>query len=65
MTPARKLAAFALVLAAALGGGAAVGRAVGPIDDTDDKPPMVHDQHGHDTGSTTTMPGHTGHEGHS
>jgi hypothetical protein len=32
MSPGTKLAAFALVLAAALGTGAAVGAAVGPID---------------------------------
>ncbi|HEX6568959.1 MAG TPA: hypothetical protein VF015_07335 [Acidimicrobiales bacterium] len=40
MSPAVKLGAFGLVLGLALGGGALVGRAVGPIDD-DPRPDAV------------------------
>jgi hypothetical protein len=40
MTPATKLGAYGLVLAVALGGGALVGKAVGPIDDPE---PATHD----------------------
>lgn len=44
MRPAVKLAAFAVVLAAAFGIGAAVGAAVGPIDvDGDNSHTVVHD----------------------
>ena len=42
MNAGAKLGAYGLVLAAALGGGAALGGAAGPID-VDDAP--VHDQH--------------------
>jgi hypothetical protein len=46
MRPAAKLGAFALVLAAAFGGGAAIGAAVGPIDTTDaENTPPAHDEH--------------------
>lgn len=38
MRPGTKLAAFALVLAAAFGVGTAVGSAAGPIDVTDEAP---------------------------
>jgi hypothetical protein len=55
MSPAGKLAAFALVLGGAFGGGAAVGAAVGPIDvstehDGGDMAPMTEQpqpQHQH------------------
>lgn len=43
MTPATKLGAYGLVLAVALGGGALVGKAVGPVDDPD---PAAHDGEG-------------------
>jgi len=51
--PAR-LGAFGLVLAVALGGGAALGRAVGPLDTTEADDP--HTTHVPGT-STTTAPG--------
>ena len=45
MTVRTKLAAFALALLAALGAGAAVGAAAGPIDVDGDDPPAVHEGH--------------------
>lgn len=52
MSPVRKLAAFALALAAAVGIGAAVGAAAGPID-TGDEP-------AHETTTTTDGGDHGG-----
>ncbi len=42
MTPAVKLASFALLLVVAFGIGSAIGTAVGPVSVGDD-PPMHHD----------------------
>jgi hypothetical protein len=53
VNPAGKLGAFAVVLGLALGGGAAVGNAVGPIDVDDDEAPE-HDDH--DASSTESTP---------
>jgi len=49
VNPAAKLAAFAVVLALAFGGGAALGAAVGP----DDSAPLAPAHDGHETTSTT------------
>lgn len=58
MTAAARLAGFAVVLAAALGGGAALGAAVGPIND--DPAPATHDGGSHEPapgpGATTSAP---------
>ena len=43
MRPWQKLAAYALVLAVALAGGAALGSVVGPIDTGSDDPVQTHD----------------------
>lgn len=55
MTAAARLAGFAVVLATAFGGGAAVGAAVGPVNDDPD--PAPHDGGSHepapDAGATT------------
>jgi hypothetical protein len=45
MTPGAKLAAYGAVLVAVLGGGAAVGGAVGPVDTETDPPPAHEEQH--------------------
>lgn len=45
MTPRQRIAAFALVLAGALGAGLVVGSAVGPIEITDH--PIGHDDGSH------------------
>ena len=47
MTAGAKLAAFALVLAGALGVGAAVGSAVGPIDTTPERHEPTHSEPSH------------------
>jgi hypothetical protein len=53
MRPGPKLLAYAFVLGAALGGGAAVGAVVGPIDVGEDAQQVKHDapavEHGGDT----------------
>jgi hypothetical protein len=56
-----RLGAFALALAAALGIGAAIGEAAGPLDVRDDEPEHVVD-HGStvDDTTTTTAAGHGG-----
>jgi hypothetical protein len=58
MTAAARLAGFAVVLATALGGGAALGAAVGPIND--DPAPAPHDGGSHEPvpgpGATTADP---------
>lgn len=45
MSPGLKLAAYGAVLVAVLGGGAAVGGAVGPVDTGTDDPPAHEEQH--------------------
>ena len=55
MNAGAKLAAYALVLAIMLGGGAVVGAAVGPID--------VGDGGGHGSPADDTSPPGTGHTG--
>jgi hypothetical protein len=71
MNAAGKLTAFAVVLGGALGGGAALGAVVGPID-VDGNEPAVHGRHdtrnpGVDTPATSVevdqadLPGHAGH----
>ena len=55
MNAGAKLAAYALVLAAMLGGGAVVGAAVGPID--------VGDGGGHGSPASDTSPPSADHDG--
>lgn len=63
MNAAGKLAAFAVVLGGALGGGAALGAVAGPIDvDADDGDTAVHGGHETTSTSTGTSAGHTGHD---
>jgi hypothetical protein len=54
VNPGAKLAGYALVLAAALGAGAALGTAVGPIDVGGDTHAGSHAE----DSTTTTAPGH-------
>lgn len=56
MNTAVKLGAFGLVLAAALGGGAAVGDAVGPVAG-DDPPAEAHDAHDAPAGAAAPLAG--------
>jgi hypothetical protein len=60
VNPAAKLAAFALVLTGALGAGAALGSAVGPIDVGGDPRPEHDDQHPSEPTATTAP--HDGHD---
>lgn len=58
MRPSVKLAAFAIVLAAAFGAGAAVGAVAGPIDVDGDDHTEVHDE----GTPTTSLPHPADHE---
>jgi hypothetical protein len=63
VTVPRRLAAFALVLAAAFGGGAAVGAVVGPIDVGGDEADDPHEDMAPDPASESTPTPDPGHDG--
>ena len=63
MRPGAKLAAYSAVLVAVLGGGAAVGGAVGPIDTESDDPPTHQEEHVAADAAETDDTGDTGGHG--